>query len=357
MTSNDSATTPDPLQRPRGLARALLLVLAIGVAGLLGFAAFAKGATKPPAAGDYMGWAQIVGEVVAAGLILVLHRRWWAWTAIALLFAAFTGFTMHRLFGGAKSCGCFGKFTVAPPITISIDAAVVALALGAACVCGMKRGALWFASALLLPAAVGGGLYALSLPTPEDFKANDAFREAMEQRESKRAQGGAATTPEAASAPEEAPIAYDPLGRAPDVLMLVPLVQDRFLQGQPAPAWLERLGQAADDDSAAAWLVFVYDPNCDVCQRFLPFYAGYETTSPDDELLRVVTVQKSDLVPFEIEDWAWSHSPTTLLVKGGDIVQEWGGEDTPIPGAVRDRIANEGEAYFEAMRATYQPLQ
>ena len=106
-----------------------------------------------------------------------------------------------------------------------------------------------------------------------------------------------------------------------------------------------------------AWLVFVYDPNCDVCQKFLPFYEGYETDSAEDALLRVATVKKSDLVRFQIEDWAWTHSPTVLLVKGGAIIQEWGGEDSPIPGAVRERIANEGEAYFESMRAAYQPLQ
>jgi hypothetical protein len=342
-------------QRPRASVRALSLGLAIAVAGLLGFAAFAKATTKPPATGDVMGWAQIGAETLAAILILALHRKCWAWGIVAIIFAAFSGFTMHRLFGGARSCGCFGKFTVAPPITISIDAAVVAMSLGMACALGMMRRWMWLVASLLIPAAIGGGLYAMSLPTPEDFKAGGAFERAWQERQRAAADGSTATAPEATTTP--VPVEFDPLGRAPDVLMLLPAVQDDFLKGEPAPAWLTRLGEATAPGEGPAWLVFVYDPHCDVCQKFLPFYEGYERDSADDDLLRVVTVKKADLVPFQIEDWAWTHSPTVLLIKGGAIIQEWGGEEAPMPGAVRERIANEGEAYFEAMRAGYEPLQ
>ena len=366
MTSNPPApvvTVEVKPQRPRGLARALLLLLAVVTAGLLGFAAFAKLSTKTPPASDLMGWATIIGEIVLAGLILVLHRRWMAWTVIAILFGAFTGYTMHRLFGGARSCGCFGKFTVPPRITIGIDAAMVALALGAMGIAGARRWALWATASLLLPAAVVGGLYGMSLPTPDDFEPNSAFERAWKDRQAAKAPAPAPTNAEQGApaiptdqAPPD-PVAFDPTSmRAPDVLMLVPLVQEEFLAGEPEPAWLTRLGEAAAESEGPAWLIFVYDPNCDVCQRFLPFYTGYEQANSEDALLRVVTVQKGDLTKFGIEDWAWAHSPTTLLVHRGEIIHEWGGEDTPMPGAIRGRMETEGAAFFGSMKATYEPL-
>lgn len=361
MTSSAPVELKHAPQRPRGLARALLLLASLVVAGLLGFAAYAKWATKPPASGDVMGWVTIGGEILASILILALHRRWWAWTVIAIVFGAFTGYTMHRLFGGARSCGCFGKFTVAPRITVWIDATMVAMALGCVCLAGARRGWLWLTGALLLPAAIGGGLYSSSLPTPDDFKAGSAFERIWQEKQAAKAAGGTDTAPAADGAPApgaaDEPVEYDPIGGRPmDVLLLVPLVQDEFLKGQPAPAWLTRLGEAAAETDGPAWLLFVYDPNCDVCQRFLPYYDGYERSSADDALLRVVTIQKNDLAPFGIEDWAWAHSPTTMLVRRGEILHEWGGEETPIPGAIRSRIESEGEAFFGSMKATYEPL-
>ncbi len=362
MTSPAPVESKHAPQRPRGLARALLLLASVLVAGLLGFAAYAKWATKPPAAGDVMGWVTIGGEILASVLILLLHRRWWAWTVIAIVFGAFTGYTMHRLFGGARSCGCFGKFTVAPEITISIDAAMAAMALGCVCLAGARRGWLWLTGALLLPAAIGGGLYGMSQPTPDDFKPGSAFERAAQARQAAKAAAGTETAPAVGDAPApaaaEQAVAFDPMSSRPmDVLLLVPLVQEEFLQGQPEPAWLTRLGEAAAETDGPAWLLFVYDPNCDVCQRFLPYYDGYERSSADDALLRVVTIQKGHLVQFGIEDWAWAHSPTTMLVRRGEILHEWGGEDTPIPGAIRSRIESEGEAFFESMQATYTPLE
>lgn len=360
MTSNAPSNGTTLPQRPRGLARALLFLLAVAVAGLLGFAAFAKATTKPPATSDYLGWAQIVGEVVVALLILAMHRRAWAWGFIAVLFAAFTGYTMHRLFGGARSCGCFGKFSVPPATTLTIDAAVVALALAATIALRLHRALTWLVASALLPAAIVGALYGQSQPTPDDFKPGSVFERAAQERAKNRAgapPGAPAPDGEAAPVRADAP-AFDPLSMRPaDVLMLVPDVQEEFLAGATAPGWLARLTEAAAERDGPAWLVFVYDPNCDVCQRFLPFYSGYEQASANDALLRVVTVQKGDLTKFGIEDWAWAHSPMTLLVHRGEIIHEWGGEDTPMPGAIRGRIETEGEAFLDGMQATYAPLE
>lgn len=359
MTNGPTATEP-PRAARAGKRRALLATAALVAAALL-FAAVMKAVTQRPDAGDTVGWALLAAEFIAAALVLVLHRVWWAWGFVAAAFAGFAGYTMHLLLTGAKTCGCFGAFHVPPAVTLSLDTAIVVLALWMIRIAGHRgAGGTAFAT-LLIPMAIAGGLYANSIPQPEDYRPSSVFEEAMRaraDRQSAPADGDAADVPTgaegAASAePAQAAPAYDPIAMgAVESITLVPDVAAHFLQGAPEPPWMAPLRQAANGEGAEAWILFIYDPSCPVCMEFLPNMEGYmrHAAETNETTLRVAVIRKEDLVPFEIPDWAWDESPTVILLRDGRVVHTWGGEATPNPYDVRDRIAAEGDAYFGSLR-------
>lgn len=314
------------------------------------FGAVMKGVTHTPSAGDWVGWGQIVGEVVLAAGLLLLHRRWWMWGLIAFVFAGFAGFTMERLFGGAASCGCFGSLTVPPRVTLGIDAGVFvasallmrAMGAGAASMTGV--------GVLAIPAAIAGGVYAMSLPSPKDFRLSEEMAEAARE--------GAGTRAGDERAPDVG--VFDPLSmRATEAMRLVPRVAAK--SGSLGAGWMSELGEATGALSRPepAWLVFVYDAECHVCQMFLPSMRSYAAESKErgDAHLRVILIEKKDLSAYGIEDWAWPASPTTALLWKGRIVQEWGGEETPEPRKIRERIEKEGAAYIEELQRDFRPLK
>lgn len=323
---------------------------ALGVAGLLAFGAVMKGFTQTPVAGDWVGWGQIAGETVLALGLLALHRRWWMWGVIAFVFAGFAGFTMERLFGGAASCGCFGSLTIPPRVTLGIDAGVFVVSALLMRGMGAGAGAMTGIGALAIPAAIAGGVYAMSLPSPKDFRLSAEMEQAMRE--------GAETVAGGESAPDVA--AFDPLSmRATEAMRLVPRVAGKM--GAMSAGWMTELGEATGAVARAepAWLVFVYDPECHVCQQFLPSMRSYAAESKErgDAYLRVILIEKKDLEAYGIEDWAWPASPTTALLWRGRIVQEWGGEETPEPRMIRERIEKEGAAYIEELKKKFTPLK
>lgn len=350
MERGHEGTTP---RAARGVVFMFARLASLLVAGLLLFGAVMKGATHTASAGDWFGWGQIGGEALLAAGLVLLHRRWWMWGVIAFVFAGFAGFTMERLFGGAASCGCFGSLTVPPRVTLGIDAGVFVASVLLMRVMGAGASAMTGVGALAIPAAIAGGVYAMSLPSPKDFRMSPEMVEAMQE-----AQGEGSGASAGAGAPEVT--VFDPLSmRATEAMRLVPRVAGKA--GAQGAGWVSELGEAtgAVEPVRPAWLVFVYDPDCHVCQQFLPSMRSYaaEARERGDAYLRVILIEKKDLAEYGIEDWAWPASPTTALLWRGGIVHEWGGEETPEPRRIRERLEKEGAAYIEELKKNFAPLK
>lgn len=389
-------SAPGDVDRTRGRPTpgALFLTCALGVAAFLLFGAFAKTyteATRETPTWPLVPLAHAAFEAIVALALLALHRRAFAWVFVGALFSFFAGVTMHRLLGGYPSCGCFGKFAIPPYVTLALDAAIVALSLGLALRAGLGGRAVATMGALILPLAVGGSVYSLktSDPPPRAFTGSALLKESAPAVAPKQApQTGAdandAAKPsdapaEGATPRQEQPVPATPpqtspapLARAPappradltaqQALLLVPGAASRVLQGAALPEWLARLTDAVNDtgpeSAGRAWLVFVYDPDCEVCKRFIPAMEQHQRFDSQEAgaALRVVMVRKADLEHFEIPDWAWPASPTTLLVRAGKIIHEWGGDKTPYPTVLQGEIKTGGAAYLDGLEKTHKAL-
>lgn len=379
----------------------LFVLGAILVAGFLLFGAFAKTYTELTKTEPKAGEAALVfthAGVETLLAILILARCRWAvtWACVSLLFCGFAGATMHRMLGGYSSCGCFGKFHVAPPVTLSIDTAIVMMGVGLARLAGLRgAGAAWIA-ALAIPMAVSGSLVSrqISEPPPWMFGKMKSMaastpgsaspappspaQPAPTEPQSKAEQGVSPPTLERAAPakPEEAPkkvapappqaaaAAGAPAQAGVDLtaqrdLLNVPARASAALGGKPGPEWLAPLTEAASDkDTSRAWLLFVYDPDCQVCQTFIPGMQQHMAgaSKAPGATLRVIMLKKSELEKFEIPDWAWPASPTVVLVRGGRVIHEWGNEKAPYPAVVQGEIDKRGGAYLDELEETHVVL-
>lgn len=387
-------SAPGDVDRSRGRPTpgALFFTCALGVAAFLLFGAFAKTyteATRETPTWPLVPLAHAAFEAIVALALLALHRRAFAWVFVGALFSFFAGVTMHRLLGGYPSCGCFGKFAIPPYITLALDAAIVAMSLGLAFRAGLGGRAVATMGALILPLAVGGSVYSLktSDPPPRAFTGSALLKESAPAVPPKQApQTGAdandgakpsdapadsapaveaqpAPAPQSGAArPVQAPVQAGADLTAQQSLLLVPGAASRALQGAPPPEWLTRLTDAVNDtgpeSAGRAWLVFVYDPDCEVCKRFIPAMEQHQRFDSQEAgaSLRVVMVRKADLEPFEIPDWAWPASPTVLLVRSGKIIHEWGGDKTPYPTVLHGEIKTGGAAHLDGLEKTHKPL-
>lgn len=355
MTERAARDPTTTHEKPGWRAHAAALSVALVVAAFLLFAAYMKLTSRPFSALPLKDALIAPFEIVIAIGLLVTHRKWWAWMGVGALFAAFSGVTLHLLLTGAGSCGCFGALTIPPAATLTLDAVIVAAALGVALALGARPVRLTLAGACVIPFVVAGAMFSktVSPPPAKDFKPGGAYADLRADA----AQTGDA--PSATAAPDE----FDPLQLgASGALLLLPRVAHTFLDGAPPPDWLATLAAAADASAVApeapATLVFVYDPFCEVCMRFHPLMEQY---THDEEAnaanhLRVILVQKSELEAFDIPEWAWPKSPTVVLIHRGRIVHEWGGEETPNPFLLHDDIAARGGAHLRELRETYVPL-
>ena len=340
---------------------AVFLLAALPIAGLLVFSTVMKFLGKPPKDAEMLQhWALIVGQLSAAGLLLAQRRRPWAWSAAALVFSMFSGVAVFALVNNAKSCGCFGALTVPPAVTLTIDATVVGVSLAMARLAGASVAWISTLCAAIIPMLTGGAIYAKHTTPPEaaSWKAGGALAEAMNPGPPKTAaplQPSAPASP-AAQAPAKIDAGFSMT--AQQAVLLIPRVADAYLKGAPRPAWLAALADAvAEADPAKATLLFIYDPHCDVCRRFLPAMQAF-AADPDaaSRPLRVVLLQKADLEAFDIPDWAWPKSPTNLLVTAGRIVHEWGGADTPAPTQINEQLLSRGKAYLDDLASRHTPL-
>lgn len=368
MIDRDDSSGP---RRP-SVPGAVFLVAASLVAGLLLFSTIMKLAGKPPKEAEALGyWALVGGQVAAAGLLIGQRRKPWAWSAAALVFAMFSGVALFGLVNNAKSCGCFGALHVPPAVTLTLDATVVGVSFAMARLAG--AGSMWLSllAAAMLPMSAGGAMYAKRILPPEaaTWRAGGALADAMKDATapaiSPRASGSTPAAPLPTGAPptgEQAAPAKLDAGismTAQQALLLLPKAAPAYLKGAPAPAWLDALAAAtAEPGDAKASLLFVYSPHCDVCRQYLPFMESF-AKAPDaaSKPLRVVLIDKADLEKFDIPDWAWPASPTTLLVSGGRIVQEWGGHDTPQAVDISAALAARGKVYVDELAAKHVPLK
>ncbi len=389
-------SAPGDVDRTRGRPTpgALFLTSALGVAAFLLFGAFAKvytEATRETPTWPIVPLAHAAFEAVVALALLALHKRAFAWVFVGSLFSFFAGVTMHRLLGGYPSCGCFGKFAIPPYITLALDAFVVAMSLGLALRAGLGGRAVAAMGALILPLAVGGSVYSLktSDPPPRAFTGSALLRESAPAVAPKQAPPARAEANDGAR-PSDAPADGAPAVQAPPApapapqagaaqpaqapaqggadlsaqqsLLLVPGAAGRALQGAPPPEWLTLLIECVNDtgpeSAGRAWLVFVYDPDCEICKRFIPAMEQHQRFDSKEAgaNLRVVMVRKADLEPFEIPDWAWPASPTVLLVRSGKIIHEWGGDKTPYPTVLQGKLDMGGAAHLDWLEETHTPL-
>ncbi len=281
------ASRPMPA-RPGGPVRALCLVGAIGAAGLLAFAAFAKayGLSKGKDLFSTFGFEHgvLIAEVVILALVLALHRRWFTWVGVAVLFAGFSGYTFYHVISGG-SCGCLGAWTPPSPVMFAIDLAAVLMAVGLAYLARAPRH--------LLAAGVFAALSASFVGHYVSF-----YR-----------------------SPEGAMAKYD---------------------GQDAKARLLAcdLGAEMKTEGGPAYLVFIHEIGCHTCELYLDTMEQWrdQLDAENNPRLRVRVWSKDEVFDAcGIEDWAWEGPPHSFVVMNGvpaafpnGDAMEWLGEDTPF---------------------------
>ena len=268
-------------------------------------------------------------EFAVVLFVLVFCRRRIVWAFVPIMFGALFGYALERMVNG-KPCGCFGSLWVPPNgFSLIMDGAFVILGLGMARWHGVKGKALATVAIIALLGAAGGYIYAArtSDPTPP-------------------APGVEATTPATPPKPAPDPVAEPPVDDAaptpPDPgTATKPLVRD------DRPAGLRLLESPMLDDirdltvDDAAWYIFIWDPTCPTCEAMLPVIEHYEALYAEEgnPVLQVRDLMKQDIEKQAgIEPWQWTTSPAVLVIHGGAIIAEYGGERTPFPDVVSERL-------------------
>lgn len=273
-------------------ARRAALIVAVLLAALLGFTAYAKffypnlkplvlngAATTMSNSVIDRGTAGL--EVVLLLMILALYRRWWLWLGAAVFFGGLAGYSCFKSWHG-ESCGCAGGLVEFPKyVMFGVDVVVAGVSLALAAGLGARRGAVIGALVLALMAGALGW------------------------------QASSATTP-----PRRQEMAQKHEGKlAHDRLLASPLMQD--IREQPA--------------GGAAWLVFVHDPTCHICEAMKPTidFKMAELAETLDPVLQVRTFSVPEMEKDErvrIETFAWE-TPTMFIVQDGRITKMWRGKE------------------------------
>jgi hypothetical protein len=355
----DHHDAPTPL-RPGPLARLLAVVVAIAVAAVLMFAGAAKvdagakelrayqaahalydrGARASDPAGDYrwlappaggrggfpMNWAYALGEFAAVVGVLLFCRTRLPWPFVAMLFAGLFGYAMNRVFNDLP-CGCFGVL-YQPPKWFSpvMDVAFVALSLLVLRTMRVGRRGLVAILVVSLVCAGAGWWYAGTTAPAEDQRA-----------------------------PQTEPDAQPPAQEIPDPVADLPVPGGANAGGavdpEASPAdQVIQLGVLPDVSAATAddpaYYVFVWDPTCDTCAKLKPVvdYEGEELEASQDPTLRVRTLEKKVLArEHGVPDYAWPESPTVFIVRAGEVISAFGGEETLFPADVAEALYNDGD--------------
>lgn len=286
MTDNKNSRGSGPATAG---VRAFAFAVALATSALLAFAVVTKGMelkSKGVLFSDFgLGHATLLFELVVIAIVLIFHRRWIVWTGVALMFAAFSGYTFYHVMHEG-SCGCFGAFTPPSEVMVGIDLAVV---LGAICVACLLR-----APRAIMAAAVVLGLVALI--------GGNYFSYTRSSEYTTRKYGDTAP--------------------------------DRLLASEMGAEL------RASSSGGPAYLVFIHEIGCHVCEQYLPDMelSQAELDAAQDPTLRVRVWSKDEAYEqAEIEDYAWDGTPYTFLVIDGQAAvfpdgtpMQWMGEDTPM---------------------------
>ena len=336
-----------PARRPDHFKKVISLVAALGVVAFLALGVYGKLlTTKPvdqiePIPGEY----QAIFEAVVGLMLLALHRWGVMWAFIAAMFSGFVGVALHRLIIGAESCGCFGGISIPPHITLTLDAAIVFMSAWLARAWGLRPWGFALTLGLAAPTLlVAGAMYSRHATPPGEHDADfgDIFREIEPPSETIPSP---TTPPDAAqpAAPTDRPGGEDfgaavETGRvtARDALLRLPRACERGALGQAAkPAWMDDLAKASSPDAPLPWLIYVYNRNCDICQKHLPEWTDARQIYEEDlaagkAAMGILAIEWEDLIPLKIPTWSWGNqTPITLLVQNGRIVRDWRGEAQP----------------------------
>lgn len=284
MTDTDSPRAAAPAG-----ARALALAVAAATSALLAFAIVTKAmelSAKGRLFSDFgVGHATVIVELAVIAAMLIFHRRWIVWIGVALMFAAFSGFTFYHVMNEG-SCGCFGAFTPPSGVMVGIDLAVVLAAVGVAALLRAPRAVLAGTVVAGLAALMGGNYFSYTRTS------------------------------------EYAALQYGE--SAPDRLLASDLGAEIRAATPGGPAYL----------------VFIHEIGCHVCEQYLPDMelSQEELDAAQDPTLRVRVWSKDEAFEqAQIDDWAWEGTPYTFLVINGRAAvfpdgtpMHWMGEDTPM---------------------------
>jgi hypothetical protein len=363
MHSTTTSSHPAPIGR-----RIVSVVVAIVIAAVLQFAAVAKvsaGARAleqlkaaqiaeshglaPRVTADDFQWAirpgAMPGTLVERGvlldiaigtaefaivlLMLAFCRHRIVWMAVPVLFAGLFGYALHRTLHG-HSCGCFGALWEPPKgFSLVMDGAFVLVGLALARWHGLRAGGTIAVVVVSLAAAGAGYVYAANSAPPKPVTASTPEVPSQNQ-----------TPPP--TQPKPADPATNPTDPSSDgATGAAPLVRDDTPAAERllVSPMLDDLRNLTDDD--AAWYIFVWDPTCPTCEAMLPVVQHYATIYAEEgnPVLQVRDLQKQDIArEAGIEDWQWTSSPAVVIVRGGRIIAEYGGDGAPFPDAVQDRL-------------------
>lgn len=352
----------------RGSVNVLALVLAVLIAAMLQFAAFAKLISANPRKivpgtdwlADKVDWlskpiveAYFIGvlELAIVVLILAFYRWKHTWTLLAIFFISMAGFASYAAFHG-RDCGCFGSVIKLPRgFTVGMDLGIAALAMLVMKLKGIQ--AKGFIATLIVGAiGFGGGWF---YGSKSEFPQTAAFTSDLEIRPptpraaqtGQAAQPGqvedASQTPDASTQAESAPaqpeyyLEVDPASVAVSPSLLEVTNAARTLIAS------NLLGAERENDMGVAFYIFVHDPACHVCEEYKPIVleAMQRYADEDNPIVQV----REFSVPFlqehlRIEHWAWESTPTVIILKDGAIIYEVAGSTAIYPHDAEEKLLN-----------------
>ena len=280
------------------------------------------------------------GEVVFVLALLGLMRRRIAWAGVVTMFGGFVGYAGYYLFMHDGSCGCFGSVIDLPTWTpFAVDVFAVLSGLSLLVTGGVDRRRVGAVAVIALLLSGVGYVTAQQTAPPTAAELEAAAKKQLEEEQAAaRAAADAARengddtadaengdNPMAEQTPEQEAAArraarIEALGTrasAPERLVRSDLFAD--IMGQP--------------DGGPAWLVFIYDPECEVCMEKKPDYDDWQVElAESEEPLRVFQITKEEAEGSTgVEYWAWTGSPVTFLVRDGVVTNRWVDEAAPNP--------------------------
>jgi len=319
-----SSASPGPrADAPRAWARLNLLTLlaALATSSLLLFAAYAKLFYANPnhEIRDYaVGALQIA--IVAA--LLPLHRKWWTWGALAVMWSGMAGWSFYASANGA-ACGCFAKLWVPPDYTTGVlDSALALISLGIAML-RLAPPALLIASVFGVAVAgpVGWVVAEQVVPPSIEKQIEDARKNRVTQGVPTTAQPEPAT-PDQAEAAADQPSGSETQDDPERDLGDWKPARERLLA-------TDLLAEVREAEDGVAHLVFVHDPNCHICEALMPFFdemdAIWEETM--DPIMQAHKFSIPEIAEqTDIKSYAWPSTPTVFIVVDGEIRAQWYGE-------------------------------